>query len=605
MNNINRKNVTIDRSLLNEEEGVISGYASVFEVVDQHNDLINHGAFNKIVPEKVKLLWQHKQEEPIGIVEEIYEDDYGLYFRAKLLLDLPQAKSAYNLVKSKAISGVSIGFKPLKYHYKQDIRIIENIDLWEISLVTFPANVDANILEVKGKYGSPASFHSQGMTEGCTSLRMTDSGGSQEMMGGDNSLINLKNHPPNFKEKQSFYRNTENQFKNQNHKLGANMQINNQQAWEDFKSVNEEILKSTEQKGSADPLLSQQLLRINDHLDSYKSRLDNIETSMSRPFNGGELFIPSTDHEHKSAFNSYLRSGNEQDLNRLEQKSLSSGSDADGGYLLSRQTSNDVIRSLEDLSPMRQLASSEIISSGSLDIIEDYDQAQSGWTTETSMREETDTPKISKRNIPVFELYAQPAATQKLIDDSSIDIENWLSEKLVNSFDKLESDAFFNGDGSSCPRGILTYGEEKIEQILSNTDNMFEYESLLELYFSLKEKYCRNASFLMNRSTMHMARTIKDKNTGKYIWNPAIEIAAPDSLFGVPVYESTNMPIVARNSLSVALGDFKAGYKIVDRAGIRILRDPYTYKPFVKFYATKRVGGDVTNFDAIKLLKIA
>lgn len=541
MNNIDKKNVTIDSSLLNEEEGVISGYASVFGVVDQHNDLINNGAFEKIDPEKVKLLWQHKLEEPIGIVEEIYEDDYGLYFRAKLLLDLPQAKTAYNLLKSRAISGVSIGFKALKYHYKQDTRIIENIDLWEISLVTFPANMDANILEVK----------------------------------------------------------------NQHNKLGDTMKTNNQQTWEDFKSVNEEILKSNQQKGSADPLLNQQLLRINDHLNSYKSRLDNIETSLSRPFSGTEQFVLGKDHKHKSAFNSYLRSGNEQGLNKLEQKSLSAMSDSDGGYLLSRQTSNEIIRSLEELSPMRQLASSEIISTGSLDIIEDLDQAQAGWTTETSMREETDTPKIHKRNIPVFELYAQPSATQKLIDDASIDIENWLSEKLVNSFDKLESDAFFNGDGASCPRGILTYGEDKIEQISSKSEHKFSYESLLELYFSMQEKYCRNASFLMNRSTMYIARTIKDDVTGKYIWNPSTEAGAPDNLFGIPVYESTNMPMVNKGSLSIALGDFKAGYKIVDRAGIRILRDPYTYKPFVKFYATKRVGGDVTNFEAIKLLKIA
>lgn len=541
MKDINRKNVTIDSSLLNEEEGIISGYASVFGVVDQHNDLINNGAFKKIDPQKVKLLWQHNLEEPIGIVEEIYEDDYGLYFRAKLLLDLPQAKTAYKLVKSKAISGVSIGFKALKYHYKQDTRIIENIDLWEISLVTFPANMDANILEVKNKYN----------------------------------------------------------------KLGDTMKTNNQQAWEDFKLVNEGILKSIEQKGVADPLLNQQLLRINAHLDNYKSRLDDIETSMSRPLNGAELFVSGNDHEHKAAFNSYLRSGNEQGLNRIEKKSLSSNSDLDGGYLISRQTSKEIIRNLEGLSPMRQLASSEIISSGSLDIIEDIDQAQAGWTTETSIRDETDTPKIYKRNIPVFELYAQPAATQKLIDDSSIDIENWLAEKLVNSFDKLESEAFFKGDGSSCPRGILTYGADKIEQKISKSEHNFSYECLMDLFFSLKENYCFNASFLMNRSTMYIARTIKDNVTGKYIWNPSTEVGAPDSLFGVPVYESTNMPMVNKGSLSIALGDFKAGYKIVDRAGIRILRDPYTYKPFVKFYATKRVGGDVTNFEAIKLLKIA
>ena len=242
-------------------------------------------------------------------------------------------------------------------------------------------------------------------------------------------------------------------------------------------------------------------------------------------------------------------------------------------------------------------------------MIEDYESAQAGWTSEVAMREETDSPKIHKRNIPVFELYAQPSATQKLIDDSSIDIEKWLAEKLVNSFAKLENQAFINGDGESCPRGILSYQDGrdwgKIQQVNSNLDNSFDYESIFNLYFSLKEPYVRNASFLMNRASLHIARTIKDKTTGKYLWNPGLDVGAPDSLLGLPVYEAADMPSVSRGALSVAIGDFKAGYKIVDRAGVRVLRDPYTYKPFVKFYTTKRVGGDVLNFEALKLLKIA
>ncbi len=161
MRNMNRKNVTIDNSLLNEEEGIISGYASVFNIVDQHNDLIKNGAFREIDSQKIKLLWQHKSEEPIGVIEEIYEDGYGLYFRAKLLLDLPQAKSAYNLVKAKAISGVSIGFKPIDYYYQKDVRVIKDIDLWEVSLVTFPANMEANVLEVKNKLGANMQMTSQ------------------------------------------------------------------------------------------------------------------------------------------------------------------------------------------------------------------------------------------------------------------------------------------------------------------------------------------------------------------------------------------------------------------------------------------------------------
>ncbi len=539
---MDRKNINF--TLQSEETGIIAGYARVFNLVDRHNDLIKPGAFKKL--DQVKLLWQHKAEEPIGIIEEIYEDQHGLYFKAKLLLDLPQAKSAYNLVKAKAISGISIGFKAINYHYKGEIRVIEKIELWEISLVTFPANVEANILEVK----------------------------HQQNLRGTMSI-------------------TEEQ----------------QQVWENFKSVNEEILKTKEQKNTSDPLLNQQLIKMNDHLDSYKSRLDLIETTLSRPFIGENLSVSHYDNEHKNAFHNYLKSGNEQNLSKIEQKALSAGSDVDGGYLITYQTSKQITQILEEISPMRKLASREQISSSSLDIIEDYDKAQAGWTAETKAIVDTDTPKINKRNIGVFELFAQPSATQKLIDDSSIDIEKWLADKLINSFAKLENQAFIKGDGASCPRGILTYtdGREwgQIQQVTSGTESSFDADSMFNLYFSLKEQYSHNASFLMNRFTLHLVRTLKDRTSGRYLWNPSLAEGNPGTLLGLPVYEAADMPVAEKATLSMAIADFKAAYKIVDRMGLRVLRDPYTFKPFVKFYTTKRVGGDVINFEAIKLLKLS
>lgn len=543
---MDRKNISFT-DLQNEEDGIISGYASVFNIIDEHNDLIKPGSFKKLNNKKIKLLWQHKAEDPIGIIEDIYEDKYGLYFKAKLLLDLPQAKTAYNLIKAKAISGVSIGFKPLNYHNEKDIRIIDDIDLWEISLVTFPANMEANILEIKNKSKS-----------------------------GENMQISENNQ--------------------------------HQQAWENFKSINDQIINNKQQKGSVDPLLSQQLVRINDYLDDYKSRIDVLETSISRPSNGRDDFVSHHNNEHKNAFNYYLKSGNDSNLSKIEQKSLSASSDNDGGYLITRQTSKDIIRALGEISPMRALASCEQISGSSLDIIEDYDKAEAGWTGESQEINDTDTPKINKRSIPVFELYAQPSATQKLIDDASIDIEKWVANKLVSSFVKLENQAFIKGDGLSSPRGILTYANGnnwgEIQQVKSNIEGGINTDSLFDLYFSLKEQYCANASFLMNRVSLHMVRTLKDKTTGRYLWNPSLTDGTPDSLLGIPVHESSDMPTIEKNSLSVAIADFKNAYKIVDRAGIRVLRDPYTFKPFVKFYTTKRVGGDVVNFEAIKLLKM-
>jgi HK97 family phage major capsid protein/HK97 family phage prohead protease len=537
---MDKKNISIT-NIFSDEEGGITGYASVFNIVDQHNDIIKQGAFSQLNNQKIKLLWQHKADEPIGVIQEIYEDEYGLYFKAKLLLDLPQAKTAYSLIKNKAISGVSIGFQPIKYHYKNDIRVIENIDLWEISLVTFPANSQANIIEVKQQY-----------------------------------------------------------------KLGVDME--HSKAWEDFKSINDQRLKTIEEKGAVDPLINQQLLKINNYLDEQKSRLDLIETSIARPFYAKNEIDDFEHCEHKAAFNSYLRCGNELNLEKIEKKYLSANSDIDGGYLITRQTSKNITTILEEISPMRQISSREQISTSSLDVIDDYDKAYAGWTSENAQVNDTASPQINKRNIPVYELYAQPSATQKLIDDSSVDIEKWLAEKLVNSFAKLENQAFIKGEGTSCPRGILTYadGKEwgKIEQIKTAASGVIDADSLFALYFSLKEQYCRNASFLMNRFTLHIIRTLKEKNTGRYLWSPSLLEGTPAQLLGLPVHEASDMPAAEASSLTIALADFKAAYKIVDRTGIRVLRDPYTFKPFVKFYTTKRVGGDVLNFHAIKLLKL-
>jgi HK97 family phage major capsid protein len=207
----------------------------------------------------------------------------------------------------------------------------------------------------------------------------------------------------------------------------------------------------------------------------------------------------------------------------------------------------------------------------------------------------------------VHELYAQPKATQKLIDDAAIDIEAWLADKVSTIFAKKENTAFISGDGVGKPRGILTYSDGTswgtIEQVASGSSGAVTADKLLELYYSLKEDYAVNATFLMNRSTVEAVRQLKD-NTNQYLWSPGLHLGAPDTLLGVPVYQAADMPVPAADSLSIACGDFKSAYQIVDRTGVRVLRDPFTDKPFVKFYSTKRVGGDVINFEAIKLMKL-
>ncbi len=384
-------------------------------------------------------------------------------------------------------------------------------------------------------------------------------------------------------------------------------------AWEQFKQVNDQRLKEIERKGSADPLYSEQLSKISSALDHHKHRMDALETAQSRP--GKELAVMAYKSgdghasEYTKAFDQYLRKGMDAGLEAISTKALSVGSDPDGGYMVTPSMTNRIIKLVEEGSPLRSLASIETISSDSLEILEDNDVAAAGWTTETGTVSDTDTPQVGKKSIAVHELYAQPKATQKLVDDSAIDIESWLAEKVADIFARKESAAFIGGSGNGQPKGILSYAAgtdwDEIEQIDSGTDGVVTADGLIKLYYSLKEQYASRATFLMNRSVTQGIRLLKDTSTDQYIWQPGLAAGAPDTLMGVPVKQCSDMPAATTDSLSVALADFESAYLIVDRIGIRTLRDPFTEKPFVKFYTTKRVGGDVVNFEAIKLLKLS
>lgn len=297
-------------------------------------------------------------------------------------------------------------------------------------------------------------------------------------------------------------------------------------------------------------------------------------------------------------------------LEALQTKALSVTSDPDGGYLVTPTMSATIIQAIFETTPMRQIAAIETISTDALEMIDDHTALSAGWTAgETvDITVDTATPLIAKRNIPTCELYAQPKATQKLIDDAAIDVESWLAGKIADIFSRTQNTAFVSGTGVGQPRGILTYASGtswgQLQQIATSSSGNVTADSLIALFYSLKDVYMRRATFLMNRSVVQTVRQLKE-TTNQYIWQPGLSAGSPDTLMGVPVMMASDMPVAAANSLSVAVGDFKAGYQIVDRQGIRILRDPFTEKPFVKFYATTRVGGDVTNFDAIKLLKLA
>jgi HK97 family phage major capsid protein len=382
-------------------------------------------------------------------------------------------------------------------------------------------------------------------------------------------------------------------------------------AWEEFKQTNEKRLQQIERKGNADPLFMEKLNRISDTMDNYGSRFNSLETAIRRPDldYGTKSFSHPENSEYKTAFTRYLRKGQDAGLEAFESKALSVGSDPDGGYLVTPTMSSQIAKAIYESSPLRQLARVESISSDSIELIDDHSEAAAGWTTETSSVNETTSPQVGKRSIAVHELYAQPKATQKLLDDAAIDVEAWLSSKVADIFARKEAEAFITGDGVGKPRGILSYtaGTDwgKIEQVNSGTSAVVSADKLVDLFYRLKEPYMRNATFLMNRVTIRDVRLLKAVSDGHYLWQPGLVSGTPDTLMGVPVAQAADMPIPAANSLSIAVGDFTQAYLVVDRIGLRTLRDPFTDKPFVKFYTTKRVGGDVVNFEAIKIMKLA
>lgn len=318
--------------------------------------------------------------------------------------------------------------------------------------------------------------------------------------------------------------------------------------------------------------------------------------------------------DYKNAVNAYFRTKDEKMLSPENLKALQVGVDPNGGYTVFPEISSQMEMRLFESDPIRQLASVQGISTDALEMIEDYDELNVGWEGETAANGETSTPKFNKIRISTDTMAARPRATQTLLDDSSINIESWLSNKLADKFGRFESAAFVSGDGVSKPRGFLTYNNYttagtdefgKIEQIPVGTPaNTIDADKLINMRYSLIEQYLNRGTWLMNRLTVRDILKLKD-GMGNYLWQPGLSANSPSMLLGLPVRMSTTMPTVAANALSLALADWASAYQIVDRIGMYILRDPYTQKPFVEFYTRRRVGGAVKNFQSIKIGKIA
>lgn len=396
-----------------------------------------------------------------------------------------------------------------------------------------------------------------------------------------------------------------------------------QQAFSEFCEANDQRLKQIEDRGFADPLLEEKVDNLSlaiGKLEEMRKRIEKVELRQSRPAIS-DTSMPSEVAEHRKAFDRFIRKGEESGLRDLETKAMNISTGSDGGYLVPEVTDPNVVSQYLKVSPMRQIATVRTVGSSDYRILVNTRGTASGWVGETAARTETATPSIAEVQAVMGEVYANAYATQHLLDDAFFDAEGFLVQNIYDEFAQEEGAAFVSGNGTNKPKGFLSYtlstsvdGTRTFGQLqykYTGTSGAFKTTSttvnptddFVDLLHALKPEFRANATWVMNALTLAAVRKFKDAN-GAAVWQPATMAGNPATLLGYPVIEMPDMQDIGANSLSVAVGDFRSGYTIVDRVGVRVLRDPYTAKPHVAFYATKRVGGMVVDSDAIKVLKL-
>ncbi len=358
--------------------------------------------------------------------------------------------------------------------------------------------------------------------------------------------------------------------------------------------------------------------KVNTKLQQQEERLtmlDRKTTTYQRP---ALSVAAETDAPHQKAFNAYLRSGDDDALRGivLEGKAMSTAVSADGGYLVDPQTAETIKSVLNATASLRSIASVVNVEATSFDVLIDHTDVGAGWATEAGPAAETGTPSIDRITIPLHELSALPKASQRLLDDSAFDIEGWLAGRIADKFSRAEAAAFVSGDGVDKPTGFLTHTAVddatwtwgNLGYIATGVDGDFSstnpVDAIIDLVYALGAEYRAGATFVMNSKTAGAVRKMKDAD-GRFMWSDGLAAGEPARLMGYPVLIAEDMPDIGSGTTAIAFGDFAAGYTIAERPDLRVLRDPFSAKPHVLFYATKRVGGDVSDFAAIKLLKFS
>ena len=392
-------------------------------------------------------------------------------------------------------------------------------------------------------------------------------------------------------------------------------------AFSAFKTQNDAALAELK-KGRDDVVSREHVDRINASVTQQESDLKALQAKIAAfAVSGGDGDAKTPEKKaHAKAFNGMLRKGSDGGLRDLEVKAaLSTDSDPDGGFVVPEEVDDTISRVLETVSVMRRIATVRPMSAGTLKAVHNHGAATSGWVGETGARPETNTPKLSEVSYPAMELYAMPAATQSMLDDARINTEMWLADEVKIAFAEQEGAAFVNGDGVNKPRGFLNYPTVanasyvwgKLGYVATGAAGAFPastaavnaYDKLVDLYHAVRPGYRPESAFVMNDKTLAEIRKIK-ATVGDYIYLPP-SATEPGSILGKVVETDDNMPDIAANAFAIAFGNFKRAYIIGDRVGVRVLRDPYSAKPYVLFYTTKRVAGGIRDFASVKLLKFA
>lgn len=394
-------------------------------------------------------------------------------------------------------------------------------------------------------------------------------------------------------------------------------------AFADFKTLNDARLDNIEKNRSRGDELNESMKRAFADISSHRETIERLEAKLTnRPGNGGATGSDKETSiaEHRKAFGGYMRKGTDFDRVDMEAKALDITNANEGGYAVPKVIDSSIESLVVNISPIRSIASVQQISTSDFHKLVNLRGTASGWVAETAARPETAAPTLADVVPPMGELYANPQATQQMLDDVFFNAEAWLAENVALEFARAEGLAFVSGNGTAKPKGFLSYTNVTTDDTTrafgsvqycktgaaadwaTTSASVSKSDVLVTMIGALKAAYRQNATWVLPKSILFDIAAMKD-NSARYIFNPMSAPGIPQTILNYPIVEAEDMPAKGANAYSVAFGDFRRAYLIVDRIGTRVLRDPFSNKPYVGFYTTKRLGGALVNSEAIKLLK--